>query len=145
MTEPIQIMQQVLATADKIALSTALNNQAAAKIVNFVYFDDQPDRLYFSSVKSATALDTYTQADCALITIPADGTPGNPYVRAEHVTISPSTKSMANELLPRYLETVPNYQAVWEAIGSTLVPYQIQLHEVLVDPGIGTKHFSLSF
>lgn len=141
----IEKMQQVLATADKIALSTAINNQANVKLVNFVWFKDEPDRLYFSSVKGTTGLETYQQADCALITIPADGTPNNPYLRAQHVTITATAKSMRTDLLPRYLETVAHYQAVWDQIGSTLVPYEIQLHDVLVDPGLGSQRFHLNF
>lgn len=68
-----------------------------------------------------------------------------PYLRAQHVTITATAKSMRTDLLPRYLETVAHYPAVWDQIGPTLVPYEIQLHDVLVDPGLGSQRFHLNF
>lgn len=88
----IEKMQQILATSDKLALSTASNNQATVKIVNFVWFNEEPSRLYFSSVQNATGVKTYQEADCAIITIPHDNVPRNPYLRAEHVAIMPADK-----------------------------------------------------
>lgn len=142
----ISLLKQVTSTTNKIALSTALNGTADVKIVNFVWFDDQPDTLFFSSVKTSAALKVYDQnPDVALITVPNDGTPGNPYLRAQHVTLKRSTKTMKADLLDRYLETVPHYQQVWDAIGSTLVVFELKLNDVYVDAGLGQAKETLHF
>lgn len=141
----LTILQHVIAMTNKIALSTALDNQADVKIVNFVWYPEQPDTLFFSSVKNSAALETYAQQpDVALISVPNDGSVGNPYIRAQHVQLKRSEKTMA-DLLPRYLETVPNYQTVWDLIGPKLVVFELKLKELYVDPGLGqdkgTFHF----
>lgn len=141
----ITLLKQVAQTTNKIALSTSLDNQADVKIVNFVWFEDQPDTLFFSSVKTSAALKIYDQQpDVALITVPNDGTPGNPYLRAQHVTLQRSEKTMA-DLLPRYLETVPHYQQVWDAIGTSLVVFELKLTDVYVDAGLGQAKETLHF
>ncbi|GEK28968.1 pyridoxamine 5'-phosphate oxidase family protein [Furfurilactobacillus siliginis] len=145
MTDNIALLQQVYSSADKLALATSLNGTADVKILNFVWFKDEPDTLYFSSVKGTNAAAIYANnPDAALITVPQDDTPNNPYVRAHHITITPSTKTMA-ELLPRYLELVPNYQHTWDAIGDSLVVYKITLHDVHVDAGLGQEKIDLTF
>jgi len=141
----LTILQHVIAMTNKIALSTALDNQADVKIVNFVWYPEQPDTLFFSSVKNSAALETYAQQpDVALISVPNDGSVGNPYIRAQHVQLKRSEKTMA-DLLPRYLETVPNYQTVWDLIGPKLVVFELKLKELYVDSGLGqdkgTFHF----
>lgn len=141
----LETLQQVIATTNKIALATALDGQADVKIVNFVWFPESPDTLFFSSVKDSAALTTYAQQpDVALISVPNDDTVGNPYIRAQHVQLVRSDKTMT-ELLPRYLETVPNYQKVWELIGSKLVVFELRLKEVYVDPGLGQAKGTLHF
>lgn len=141
----LETLQQVIATTNKIALGTALDGQADVKIVNFVWFPESPDTLFFSSVKDSAALTTYAQQpDVALISVPNDGTVGNPYIRAQHVQLVRSDKTMT-ELLPRYLETVPNYQKVWELIGPKLVVFELRLKEVYVDPGLGQAKGTLHF
>ncbi|MEG6580718.1 pyridoxamine 5'-phosphate oxidase [Lactiplantibacillus plantarum] len=138
-------MQSTVQSTNKIALSTAVNNEADVKIVNFVWYEAQPDTLYFSSVKTSPALKVYDQnPDIAFITIPNDGTAGNPYLRAQHVKLQRSTKTMT-DLLPQYLETVPNYQQVWDAIGSTLVVFELQLTDLFVDAGVGGEKQTLTF
>ncbi|MCF6419616.1 MAG: pyridoxamine 5'-phosphate oxidase [Furfurilactobacillus sp.] len=144
--QDIELLQQVYATADKLALSTSLNDTADVKVINFVWYADQPDTLYFSSVRGSNALAIYAKhADAALITIPHESETTNPFVRAHHVTITPSEQTMADDLLPRYLELVPNYQHVWDAIGPQLVAYEIKLHDVHVDAGLGQRKINLSF
>ena len=141
----ISLLKQVVQSTNKIALSTAVNNEADVKIVNFVWYEAQPDTLYFSSVKTSPALKVYDQnPDIAFITIPNDGTAGNPYLRAQHVELQRSTKTMT-DLLPQYLETVPNYQQVWDAIGSTLVVFELKLTDLFVDAGVGGEKQILTF
>ncbi|MCW6147329.1 pyridoxamine 5'-phosphate oxidase [Lactiplantibacillus plantarum] len=144
----ISLLKQVVQSTNKIALSTAVNNEAdvkIVKIVNFVWYEAQPDTLYFSSVKTSPALKVYDQnPDIAFITIPNDGTAGNPYLRAQHVKLQRSTKTMT-DLLPQYLETVPNYQQVWDAIGSTLVVFELKLTDLFVDAGVGGEKQTLTF
>ncbi|AVK64146.1 pyridoxamine 5'-phosphate oxidase [Lactobacillus sp. CBA3606] len=141
----ISALQQVVKTSNKIALSTALDHQADVKIVNFIWLAEQPDRLFFSSVKDSSALAIYAQnPDLAFISVPKDGTPGNPYMRAQHVQLRPSKKTMT-ELLPSYLATVPNYQKVWDLIGSKLVVFELVLKDVYVDPGLGQPKGTLHF
>lgn len=141
----LTLFKEVKATTNKIALSTVLDNQADVKIVNFVWDETQPDTLFFSSVKTSEAIASYDQhPDVALITIPNDGTPGNPFLRARHVQIKRSTKTMT-ELLPLYLKTVPHYQQVWDAIGPTLVVFELKLGDVKVDPGLGRSKEILQF
>ncbi len=140
----ISLLKQVVQSTNKIALSTAVNNEADVKIVNFVWYEAQPDTLYFSSVKTSPALKVYDQnPDIAFITIPNDGTAGNPYLRAQHVKLQRSTKTMTD--LPQYLETVPNYQQVWDAIGSTLVVFELKLTDLFVDAGVGGEKQTLTF
>lgn len=144
-THSIQLLQKVYATADKMAISTSLNGQADVRIINFVWFPNEPNKLYFSSVKGTTALKLYQAgADIAFITIPHDGTPFNPFIRSKGVKAIPSTKTMA-DLLPRYLELVPNYQKTWDAIGSSLVVYEINLQDIYVDAGIGQEKIDIHF
>ena len=144
----ISLLKQVVQSTNKVALSTAVNNEAdvkIVKIVNFVWYEAQPDTLYFSSVKTSPALKVYDQnPDIAFITIPNDGTAGNPYLRAQHVKLQRSTKTMT-DLLPQYLETVPNYQQVWDAIGSTLVVFELKLTDLFVDAGVGGEKQTLTF
>ncbi|RRK10945.1 pyridoxamine 5'-phosphate oxidase [Lactiplantibacillus garii] len=141
----ISLLKQVAGTSNKIALSTALNGEADVKIVNFVWYEDRPDTLYFSSVKTSAALKVYDQnPDVAFITVPNDGTPGNPYLRAQHVTLQRSEKTMT-DLLPRYLETIPNYQQVWDAIGATLVVFELKVTDLFVDGGLGQAKETLNF
>lgn len=141
----IQLLQKVYATADKMAISTALNERADVRIINFVWFPNEPEKLYFSSVQGTPALKLYRDgADIAFITIPHDGTPYNPFVRAKGIKAVPSSKTMA-DLLPRYLELVPNYQKTWDAIGSSLVVYEINLQNVHVDAGIGQEKIDIQF
>ncbi len=142
----VELLQKIYATADKMALSTSLDGVADVKVINFVWFEDQPDTLYFSSVRGSNALTIYAQhADAAFITIPHESHTNNPFVRAHHVTVTPSAKTMADDLLPRYLELVPNYQRVWDAIGPQLVAYEIKLHDVHVDAGLGERKVDLTF
>jgi len=137
--------KQVKATTNKIALSTAVNNEADVKIVNIVWREEQPDTLYFSSVKDSPALAVYDQnPDVAFITVPNDGTAGNPYMRAQHVQLKRSTLTMQT-LLPLYLDTVPNYQKVWDMIGPKLVVFELKLKDVFVDPGLGQGKGTLYF
>ncbi|MFC6164834.1 pyridoxamine 5'-phosphate oxidase [Lactiplantibacillus dongliensis] len=137
--------KQVKATTNKIALSTAVNNEADVKIVNIVWREEQPNTLYFSSVKDSPALAVYDQdPDVAFITVPNDGTAGNPYMRAQHVQLKRSTLTM-QDLLPLYLDTVPNYQKVWDMIGSKLVVFELKLKDVFVDPGLGQGKGTLRF
>lgn len=141
----LALLKQVAQTTNKIALSTAVDSEADVKIVNFVWYADQPDTLYFSSVKTSPALKVYDQnPDIAFITIPNDGTPGNPYLRAQHVKLQRSTKTM-DELLSQYLKTIPNYQQVWDAIGSTLVVFELKLSTLFVDAGVGGEKQTLQF
>ncbi|VDG22756.1 pyridoxamine 5'-phosphate oxidase [Lactiplantibacillus mudanjiangensis] len=138
--------KQVKATTNKIALSTAVNGEADVKIVNIVWREAQPDTLYFSSVKDSPALAVYDQnPDVAFITVPNDGTPGNPYMRAQHVQLKRSDLTMADDLLPLYLETVPHYQTVWDMIGPSLVVFELKLKDVYVDPGLGQNKGTLHF
>lgn len=142
----IEGFKQVKATTNKIALSTAVDNQADVKIVNIVWREAKPDTLYFSSVKDSDALKVYDQnPDVAFITVPNDGTPGNPYMRAQHVQVKRSEVTMADDLLPLYLETIPNYQKVWDMIGSKLVVFELKLKQVYVDPGLGQEKGYLQF
>jgi hypothetical protein len=137
--------KQVKATTNKIALSTAVNNEADVKIVNIVWREEQPDTLYFSSVKDSPALAVYDQdPDVAFITVPNDGTAGNPYMRAQHVQLKRSALTM-QDLLPLYLDTVPNYQKVWDMIGPKLVVFELKLKDVFVDPGLGQDKGTLHF
>lgn len=141
----IQLLQKIYTTSDKIAISTALNGQADVRIVNYIWFPDTPDKLYFSSVKGTPALKLYQDgADIAFITIPHDGTPYNPFIRAKGVKAIPSSKTMI-DLLPRYLELVPNYQKTWDAIGPSLKVYEIKLQNVHVDAGIGQEKIDILF
>jgi len=141
----IKLLQQVFSTSDKMAISTSLNGQADVRIINYVWFVDEPNKLYFSSVRGTTALKLYQAgADIAFITIPHDGTPYNPFVRAKGVKATPSDKTMS-DLLPRYLELVPGYQKTWDAIGSSLVVYEINLQQVHVDAGINQEKIDLQF
>jgi len=127
------------------ALSTAVNKEADVKIVNIVWREEQPDTLYFSSVKDSPALAVYDQdPDVAFITVPNDGTAGNPYMRAQHVQLKRSTLTM-QDLLPLYLDTVPNYQKVWDMIGPKLVVFELKLKDVFVDPGLGQDKGTLHF
>ncbi|MFD1420084.1 pyridoxamine 5'-phosphate oxidase [Lactiplantibacillus songbeiensis] len=137
--------KQVKATTNKIALSTAVNDEADVKIVNIVWREEQPNTLYFSSVKDSPALAVYNQnPDVAFITVPNDGTAGNPYMRAQHVQLKRSALTM-QDLLPLYLDTVPNYQKVWDMIGSKLVVFELKLKDVFVDPGLGQGKGTLHF
>jgi len=126
-------------------LSTAVNNEADVKIVNIVWREEQPDTLYFSSVKDSPALAVYDQnPDVAFITVPNDGAAGNPYMRAQHVQLKRSALTM-QDLLPLYLDTVPNYQKVWDMIGPKLVVFELKLKDVFVDPGLGQGKGTLYF
>ncbi|HAT54022.1 MAG TPA: pyridoxamine 5'-phosphate oxidase, partial [Lactobacillus sp.] len=49
----VELLQKIYATADKMALSTSLDGVADVKVINFVWFEDQPDTLYFSSVRGS--------------------------------------------------------------------------------------------
>lgn len=141
----LTLFKEVKATTNKLALGTSLAGQADVKIVNFVWDESQPDTLYFSSVKTSEAVTIYDQdPDVAIITVPDNGTPGNSYLRARHVQLHRSTKTMV-DLLPLYLQSVPHYQQVWDKIGSTLVVYALQLGDVKVDPGIGRSKQILQF
>jgi len=144
-THSIQLLQKIYGTADKMAISTSLNNQADVRIINYVWFANEPNKLYFSSVRGTNSLKLYQAgADIAFITIPHDGTPYNPFIRAKGVKAVPSDKTMS-ELLPRYLELVPGYQKTWDAIGSSLVVYEIILKNVHIDAGIGQEKIDLYF
>jgi len=141
----LETLQHVVTMTNKIALGTALNDQADVKIVNFVWTAAQPDTLFFSSVKDSAALTTYAQhPDVAFISVPNDGTVGNPYIRAQHVQLVRSEKTMT-DLLPLYLETVPNYQKVWDLIGPQLVVFELKLKALYVDPGLGQAKGTLQF
>lgn len=144
-THSIQLLQEVYKTSDKMAISTALNGHADVRIINYVWFPNEPNKLYFSSVKGTPALQLYKDgADIAFITVPHDGTPFNPFVRVKGVKAIPSSKTMT-ELLPRYLELVADYQKTWDAIGSSLVVYELNLKDVHVDAGIGQEKIDIHF
>ncbi|WP_420848348.1 hypothetical protein [Pediococcus stilesii] len=49
------------------------------------------------------------------------------------------------ELLPLYLQTVPNYQQVWDAIGPTLTVFELIPEQIYVDAGLGQKKEILQF
>jgi len=141
----IQLLQHVFSTSDKMAISTSLNGKADVRIINYVWFVDEPSKLYFSSIRGTNSLKLYQAgADIAFITVPHDDTPYNPFVRAAGVKAVPSNKTMT-ELLPRYLELVPNYQKTWDAIGPSLVVYEINLHHVHVDAGINQEKIDIKF
>lgn len=140
-----ELLKEVLLSSDKIALSTALENVADVKIVNFVWFPEQLDTLYFSSVAGTAALDIYAQnPDAAFITVPFDDQTTNPYVRGAHVKIQKSTKKMT-DILPRYLELVPNYQHVYDLIGDKLVVFELKLGTIYVDAGLGRDKQTIDF
>ncbi|WP_125764064.1 pyridoxamine 5'-phosphate oxidase [Companilactobacillus hulinensis] len=141
----ISLLKQVAGTTNKIALGTSIDNQANVKIVNFVWYEETPDTLYFSSVAGTKGVADYERnPDVAFITIPNSDMIGNPYIRAQHVTLQRSDKTM-KELLPQYLETVPNYQKVWDMIGSKLEVFELKLHDVYVDPGLDKEKITLHF
>lgn len=141
----ISFLKEVITTANKIALGTALDNKVDVRIVNFVWDEKKPNTLYFSSVKTSPALAVYDQnPDISFITIPHDGTVGNPYVKASHVKVEHSDKKM-EELLPIYLKTIPNYQQVWDAIGSKLIVFELKVTDLYVDAGVGQDKKMLHF
>ncbi|GAB6093494.1 pyridoxamine 5'-phosphate oxidase [Furfurilactobacillus curtus] len=145
MSNPLDQLQQVYQTTNTIALATSFHNEADVKVINFVWFSDEPTTMYFSSVRGSHALNLYAEhANASLTTIPFTGTPNNPFIRAHDVHIAPSSKTMA-DLLPRYLELIPNYQQVWDAIGPTLAVYEIHFQQLHVDPGLGQPKFDLDF
>nr|WP_236696846.1 hypothetical protein [Pediococcus stilesii] len=84
----LTLMKEIIQKTNKLALSTSYNDQADVRIVNFVWQEETPGKLYFSSVKTGPALKVYAKnPDVAFITIPDDGASGNPYLKATHVKI----------------------------------------------------------
>lgn len=141
----LTLMKEIIQKTNKLALSTSYNDQADVRIVNFVSQEETPGKLYFSSVKTGPALKVYAKnPDVAFITIPDDGASGNPYLKATHVKIKKSPKTTP-ELLPLYLQTVPNYQQVWDAIGPTLTVFELISEQIYVDAGLGQKKETLQF
>lgn len=134
-----EIMNQALQAADRLALSTSLANLADVKIVNFVWYPDQPGVLYFAALKNSAATAVYEQhPDAALVTIPRDETAQSLFVRSHHVNIEHATKPMA-ELLPRYLELNPGYQKIWDALGESLGAFEINMPSAVVATALGNK------
>lgn len=141
----ISLLKNVTRTTNKIALSLSTNGQANVKIVNFVWFEDQPDTLFFSSVKGNAGTLAYDQAQSVAFTsIPNSDMIGNPYIRSQNVTIKHSDKTMT-DLLPKYLDSVPNYQTVWDMIGPKLEVFELKLGDVYVDPGLGHEKITIKF
>lgn len=141
----ISILKNVTKTTNKMALSLSVDNKVNVKIVNFVWLEDQPDTLYFSSVKGAAGTLEYDQAQSvAFISIPNSDMIGNPYIRSQNVTIEHLDKTMA-DLLPKYLDSVPNYQKVWDMIGPKLQVFELKLKDVYVDPGLGREKLTVQF
>ena len=141
----ISLLKEVTKTTNKMALSLSVDNMANVKIVNFVWFEDQPNTLFFSSVKGTVGTAEYDKAQSvAFISIPNSDMIGNPYIRSQNVSIQHSDKTM-KELLTKYLETVPNYQKVWDLIGSKLQVFELQLDDVYIDPGLDREKITLKF
>ncbi|AYE38490.1 pyridoxamine 5'-phosphate oxidase [Companilactobacillus zhachilii] len=141
----ISLLKNVTRTTNKMALSFSTDGQANVKIVNFVWFENKPDTLFFSSVKGTAGTREYTQAQSVAFTsIPNSDMIGNPYIRSQNVTIHPSNTTM-KELLPKYLDSVPNYQKVWDMIGPKLEVFELKLGDVYVDPGLGKEKITLKF
>ncbi|MFC6175764.1 pyridoxamine 5'-phosphate oxidase [Companilactobacillus huachuanensis] len=141
----ISLLKDVTRTTNKMALSLSIDNRANVKIVNFVWFENQPDTLFFSSVKGAVGTLEYDQAQSiAFTSIPNSDMIGNPYIRSQNATIKHSNKTM-EDLLPKYLDSVPNYQKVWDMIGPKLEVFELKLGDVYVDPGLGREKITLKF
>lgn len=141
----ISLLKEVTRTTNKMALSLSVDNLANVKIVNFVWFEDQPDTLFFSSVKGAKGTVGYDKVQSAAFTsIPNSDMIGNPYIRSQNVTIKHSKKTM-EDLLPKYLDSVPNYQKVWDLIGPKLEVFELKLDDVYIDPGLGREKQTLYF
>ena len=49
------------------------------------------------------------------------------------------------DLLPKYLDSVPNYQKVWDLIGPKLEVFELKLDDVYIDPGLGREKQTLYF
>ena len=49
------------------------------------------------------------------------------------------------DLLPKYLDSVPNYQKVWDMIGPKLQVFELKLKDVYVDPGLGREKLTVQF
>ena len=140
-----EIMNQVLENTKRLALSTSLANLADVKIVNFVWYPDQPGIFYFGAAKNSAAIAVYEQhPDTALTTIPNNEVVGAPFIRSHHVAIERSKKTMA-ELLPRYLELIPDYQTVWTEMGESLVPFELKMPSAVVDSGLGNAKQTVKF
>ncbi|WP_338232413.1 pyridoxamine 5'-phosphate oxidase [Companilactobacillus muriivasis] len=141
----ISILKNVTKTTNKMALSLSVDNKVNVKIVNFVWFEEQPDTLFFSSVKDTAGTLEYDQAQSVAFTsIPNSDMIGNPYIRSQNVTIKHSNKTM-EDLLPKYLDSVPNYQKVWDMIGPKLQVFELKLKDVYVDPGLGREKLTVQF
>ncbi|WP_125568674.1 pyridoxamine 5'-phosphate oxidase [Companilactobacillus insicii] len=141
----ISLLKEVIKTTNKMALNLSVDNIANVKIVNFVWLQDQPDTLLFSSVKGTAGTAEYDKAQSvAFISIPNSDMIGNPYIRSQNVSIQHSNKTM-KELLPKYLETVPNYQKVWDLIGPKLQVFELKLDDVYIDPGLDREKITLTF
>ncbi|MCY9805975.1 pyridoxamine 5'-phosphate oxidase [Lentilactobacillus senioris] len=134
-----EMMNQALQAADRLALSTSLANLADVKIVNFVWYPERPGVLYFAALKNSAAIAVYEQhPDAALVTIPRDETLQGLFVRSHHVNIEHAAQTMP-ELLPRYLELIPGYQKIWDALGESLVAFEIKLPSAVVTSALGNK------
>lgn len=141
----ISLLKDVTRTTNKIALSTSVDNISNVKIVNFIWLEEQPNTLFFSSVVGTPCITEYEKAQSvSFISIPNSDMIGNPYIRSQNASIQKSDKTMI-ELLPKYLETVPNYQKVWDLIGPKLEVFELQLDDVYIDPGLDKEKVTLSF
>lgn len=134
-----ELMNRALQAADRLALSTSLANLADVKIVNFVWYQDQPGVLYFAAKKNSAAIAVYEQhPDAALVTIPRNEIEHCPSFRSHHVNIDHATQSML-DLLPRYLELIPGYQKIWDASGESLEAFEIKMSSAVVNNDLGSK------
>lgn len=125
--------ERVLDAATEMALATSADGVPNVRIVGFCRVPDCPGTVYFSTDRTNDKVLEFARNDrVAFTTIPKEGTE---HVRTRDATVRKSERSI-DDMKALFLERLPGFDEVLEAIGDALDVYEIHVREAVVVLGL---------
>lgn len=118
---------RIMATQTDMALATSVGDTPNVRIVNF-YFDPDSNILYFATYKgNDKAKEIAANQKIAFSTIPYGG---NEHVKAKGAAVK--SKRTIFDLAEKFVEKIPDYQETIDAVGKSLILYEIKFDAAVV-------------
>lgn len=125
--ETLEQYQHILKESRDVALATSNENSPNVRIITFVYNEENPNILYFSTHRQSNkAREFEKNSAVAITTLPV--TEKSCHVRASKATVVKSQK-VIGDLADQFIARCPEYEMLIQMIGEHLDVYEIHISE----------------